>query len=103
MSLEFRQILERSLEIPETPKSEEEISSKLEDVKEKEQAVLDRVQSGNLTLPELVEILTQLEDCKSIKSETQKAQEERVARAKQAVEDQEVWLQRIDAAINSLK
>ena len=100
---EFREILERSSEIPETPKSEEEISSKLEDVREKEQSVLNRLQSGNLMLPELVELLTQLEDCKRLRTEAQTVQQQRVTQAQLAVEQQEFWLLKIDAAINSLK
>ena len=101
MSLDLREILERGSEIPESP-IEEEISSKLDETRERENDALIRLHARP-NISQFLEILTQIEECRGVRAEAQKLQEEKVAVVRHTVQAQEAWLSRIDEAINSLK
>ena len=104
--MSLREILERSPTASETPSDEDEFSGKLNEAKEMEEGIIERLEASILkkpTLGEYVEILTQLESCRESRKAAEKIQADKTAKAKQAVEDQEAWIAKIEESMKSIK
>ena len=100
---ELREILERA---PSAEESEDEISEKLTEAREIEEAIIQRLDlpgRGKPSLNECMHILGQLEESRAKRAEVEAAQLEKVNLARKAVADQEAWLLKIEEAIKSVK
>ena len=103
--MSLREILERSPTASETP-SDDEISGKFNEARDVEESIIERLEAFILKKPNLtesVEILAQLEKCREARNEAVIFQSEKTAKAKQAVDEQEAWLAKIEEVMKTLK
>ena len=102
MSPTLRDILEHSTAALEPPGGSD-IIEKIATVRETEEAALEKVEGGRLSLQELLEVLTTLDNCRAVRREVELAQQARVEEARRLVAEQEARVFEIEEAIKSVK